>query len=241
MLAVHQFPCLSDNYGYLIRDSETGAVATIDTPDADAILNQAQALGWTITDIWNTHWHPDHAGGNAKIIEATGAKVTGPAEVSRIAAAPDLVVSGGEIVRLGDSEALVIDVGGHTLGHIAFHFPQESKAFVGDSLFALGCGRLFEGTAEQMWASLQRLMALPADTAVYCAHEYTTSNLAFALSVSDAPALRARAEVIRALRASGKPTVPTTIGDELETNPFLQAGSAARFGELRAAKDGFKG
>jgi hydroxyacylglutathione hydrolase len=161
--------------------------------------------------------------------------------VSRIAAAPDVAVAGGETVRLGETSAQVIDVGGHTLGHVAFYVAADQTAFVGDSLFALGCGRLFEGTAEQMWASLQRLMALPPETAVYCAHEYTLSNLAFALSVSDSPDLMARGEVLRALRGAGKPTVPTTIGDELATNPFLQAGSAARFAELRAAKDGFKG
>lgn len=241
MLSVHQFPCLSDNYGYLIRDAATGAVAAIDTPDAEAILSEARTLGWTITDIWNTHWHPDHAGGNARIVEATGARVTGPEEVSRITKAPDVIVRGGETVRLGGTSAQVLDVGGHTLGHVAFYVAADQAAFVGDSLFALGCGRLFEGTAEQMWASLQRLMALPPETAVYCAHEYTASNLAFALSVSANPALDARAAVIRALRASGKPTVPTTIGDELATNPFLLAGSAARFGELRAAKDGFRG
>jgi hydroxyacylglutathione hydrolase len=241
MITVHQFPCLSDNYGYLIRDEATGAVATIDTPDVEAILKAAAGLGWTITDIWNTHWHPDHAGGNARIVAETGARVTGPLEVSRIAAAPDVAVAGGETVRLGETSAQVIDVGGHTLGHVAFYVAADQTAFVGDSLFALGCGRLFEGTAEQMWASLQRLMALPPETAVYCAHEYTLSNLAFALSVSDSPDLMARGEVLRALRGAGKPTVPTTIGDELATNPFLQAGSAARFAELRAAKDGFKG
>lgn len=241
MLTVHQFPCLADNYGFLARDAESGAVVAVDTPDADAILKEAAALGWIITDIWNTHWHPDHAGGNAKIVEATGARVTGPREVSRLAATPDVIVAGGETVRLGATTAQVIDVGGHTLGHVAFYAAADQTVFVGDSLFALGCGRLFEGTPEQMWASLQRLMVLPPQTLVYCAHEYTASNLSFALSVSNTPALKARAEEIGALRAAGKPTVPTTLALELETNPFLQAGSAARFAALRAAKDGFRG
>jgi hydroxyacylglutathione hydrolase len=241
MLQVHQLPCLKDNYGYLIRDEATGAVATIDTPDPEAILHEAMRLDWRITQIWNTHWHPDHAGGNAALVAATGAKVTGPKEITRIAAKPDHVVGGGETVLLGATPAMVLDVGGHTLGHIAYSCIGDAKAFVGDALFTLGCGRLFEGTPEQMWESLQRLAALPEDTAVYCAHEYTEANLAFALSVEQSPALLARAEDIRALRAQNLPTVPTTIGEERATNPFLRAGDAKRFAELRAAKDGFKG
>src|SRR5262249_26177261 len=133
MLQIHQFPCLSDNYGFLIHDTETGATATIDTPDADEILRQAKAKGWRITDIWNTHWHPDHAGGNAAIKEKPGAKVTGPAEVERIGAAPDRVVDEGDAVRLGASKARVLNVGGHTLGHIAYVFDDENVAFVGDA------------------------------------------------------------------------------------------------------------
>jgi len=241
MLQVHQFPCLADNYGYLIRDEATGAVATIDTPDPEAVLSEAMRLNWAITDVFNTHWHPDHAGGNAAVVAATGAKVTGPSEVSRIAARPDQVIAGGDTVLLGATPAMVLDVGGHTLGHIAYYFPGDAKAFVGDALFTLGCGRLFEGTAEQMWASLQRLAALPEETQIYCAHEYTESNLRFALSVDASPALLARAEDIRALRAQNLPTVPTTIGEELATNPFLLAGGVERFADLRAAKDAFRG
>lgn len=247
-LAVHQFPCLSDNYGFLIRDEATGKVATIDTPDADAILDELDRLGWTLDLILNTHWHPDHAGGNDALKKATGATITGPAEVTRIAPL-DRVVRGGEIVLLGETRFAVIDVGGHTLGHLAYHDAADRIAFVGDTLFALGCGRLFEGTAEQMWASLARVTDLPDDTTVYCAHEYTASNARFALSVDDDPILKARADQIFAARERGEPTVPTTIGVEKATNPFLRApllrpdaaSPAEAFAEIRAAKDSFKG
>lgn len=247
-LAVHQFPCLSDNYGFLIRDEATGKVATIDTPDADAILDELDRLGWTLDLILNTHWHPDHAGGNDALKKATGATITGPAEVTRIAPL-DRVVRGGEIVLLGETRFAVIDVGGHTLGHVAYHDAADRIAFVGDTLFALGCGRLFEGTAEQMWASLARVTDLPDDTTVYCAHEYTASNARFALSVDDDPTLKARADQIFAARERGEPTVPTTIGVEKATNPFLRApllrpdaaSPAEAFAEIRAAKDSFKG
>lgn len=242
MIDVHQFPVLADNYAFLVRCQASGAVATIDTPDADAILAEAARLGWAITDIWNTHWHADHAGGNAAIVAATGARVTGPAEVARIAALPDLVVAGGETVTLGAAPAQVIEVGGHTLGHIAFWFAGAQTAFVGDTIFALGCGRLFEGTPEQMWASFARLTALPESTTLYCAHEYTASNLRYALHVDpDNAALKARGEDITRLRAAGLPTVPMTLAAEIATNPFLRAGDAARFAALRAGKDAFKG
>jgi hydroxyacylglutathione hydrolase len=253
MIDVLQFPCLSDNYGFLAHDRATGETAAIDTPDADAILAAAADKGWRITQIWNTHWHPDHAGGNAAIAAATGATVIGPAEVSRIGAPPERIVAAGERVSLGESAARVLDVGGHTLQHIAYVFDEDRIAFVGDSLFALGCGRLFEGTAEQMWDSLSRLAALPDDTTVYCAHEYTLSNARFALSVDAAnPALQARVREIEALRAQGAPTVPTTIGRERETNPFLRApllkaavglpasvADAEAFAEVRRRKDAF--
>jgi hydroxyacylglutathione hydrolase len=241
MLDVHQFPVLSDNYAFLVHDAETGATATIDTPDAKAILAEAESRNWRITDIWNTHWHPDHAGGNAEIVAATGARVTGPAEISRIAAAPDRLAQDGDTILLGKRAARVLAVGGHTLGHIAFVFDADHIAFVGDTIFSLGCGRLFEGSAEQMWASLETLMALPPETLLYCAHEYTASNARFALSVAGKdPGLIARAEEIERLRAAGRPTVPVTLAQELATNPFLRAGSAGRFAELRRAKDAFK-
>jgi hydroxyacylglutathione hydrolase len=251
-LTVHQFPCLSDNYGFLARDEASGLAACVDTPEAGAILRELDKLGWTLGLILNTHWHPDHAGGNAEIKAATGATIVGPAEVTRISAL-DREVRGGDSVLLGETRFEVIESGGHTLGHIAYYDAEDRVAFVGDTLFALGCGRLFEGQPDQMWASLQRLAALPDDTRVYCAHEYTASNARFALSVDDDPALKARAAEVFAARERGEPTVPTTIGLERATNPFLRApllaervGAAGKldheaFAAIRAAKDMFRG
>ena len=239
-LIVRQFPCLSDNYGFLARDEATGQVACIDTPDAAVILRELDNLGWSLTLILNTHWHPDHAGGNAEIKAATGAQVIGPAEVEKISPV-DRKVTHGDVVELGETRLSVINTGGHTLGHITYFDSADQIAFVGDTLFSLGCGRLFEGTAEQMWASLSRLAALPDETAVYCAHEYTASNARFALTLDDAPALKARADEVFAARERGEPTVPTTIAREKATNPFLRAGDAARFAAVRTAKDNFKG
>ena len=248
-LEVRQFPCLSDNYGFLIRDAATGTTATIDTPDADAILAELEKSGWGRLDyVFNTHWHPDHAGGNARLKAETGCAVVGPGEVRRIEAPLDREVSGGETVMLGDTALRVIATPGHTLGHIAYVSDADAMAFVGDTLFALGCGRLFEGSPEQMWSSLQALAALPPETRVYCAHEYTAANARFALSVDADPAVRARAEAVFAAREHGEPTVPTTIGEELATNPFLRAPAlrpdlqpADAFAALRAAKDVFAG
>jgi len=251
-LTVRQFPCLSDNYGFLIRDEASGQTACIDTPDAAAILRELKAAGWGLDFIFNTHWHPDHAGGNAEIKAATGCTIVGPAEVTRIAPL-DRTVGGGDVVELGETAFRVIETGGHTLGHIAYYDDADKVAFVGDTLFALGCGRLFEGKPDQMWASLSRLAALPDETRVYCAHEYTASNARFALSVDDGAALRARAEEVFAARERGEWTVPTTIGLEKATNPFLRAPQlAARVGKagapdyeafaaVRAAKDSFRG
>jgi len=251
-LTVHQFPCLEDNYGFLIRDDATGLAACVDTPDAGAILKELQRLGWKLALILNTHWHPDHAGGNAEVKAATGAQVVGPAEVTRISAL-DREVKDGDAVMLGETRFQVIETGGHTLGHIAYHDAADHVAFVGDTLFALGCGRLFEGKPEQMWTSLQRLAALPDETRVYCAHEYTAANARFALSVDDDAAVAARAAEVFAARERGEPTVPTTVGLEKATNPFLRApklaarvGAAGEpahqaFAAVRAAKDTFKG
>ncbi|MEJ0059884.1 MAG: hydroxyacylglutathione hydrolase [Terricaulis sp.] len=253
MLQVHQFPCLSDNYGFLIHDPESGETATIDTPEAGRILAEAEAKGWRITQIWNTHWHPDHAGGNAEIKAKTGAVVTGPAEVERIGKAPDRVVDEGDVVKLGKLEARVLNVGGHTLGHIAYVFDGEKIGFVGDALFSLGCGRLFEGTPQQMWTSLQKIAALPPETTLYCAHEYTEANAKFAIYYDPINHdLQARIAEIKKLRAEGKPTVPMRLEQELRTNPFLrapqlkhsimkpEATDVEAFADLRARKDSFK-
>ncbi|MGE3143784.1 MAG: hydroxyacylglutathione hydrolase [Hyphomonadaceae bacterium] len=224
MLQIHQFPCLSDNYGFLVHDPDSGETTTIDTPDAAAILRECDLKGWRLTQVWNTHWHPDHAGGNAELKEKTGCMITGPEEVSRIGLAPDRIVVEGDGVHLGENQAVVMDVGGHTLQHIAYYFAKENVAFVGDSIFALGCGRMFEGEPKQFWKSLSKIAALPNDTTLYCAHEYTQSNARFALHVDpDNAKLRTRAEEIARLRAADKPTVPMRLGEEKETNPFLRA------------------
>lgn len=251
MLQLHQFPCLADNYGFLLHDPASGETAAIDTPDGAEYLRQAEARGWRITQIWNTHWHPDHAGGNAAIVAASGAPVIAPAEVARIGPI-DRVVKHRDTVMLGAWEARVIDVSGHTNGHIAYHLPAARMAFVGDSLFALGCGRMFEGQPAQFWASLSRLRALPPQTTVYCAHEYTAANAKFALHADpDNALLRLYAAEIGRKRAAGEPTVPMALARELETNPFLRAdapelqdrwggaNAVETFARLRAAKDEF--
>jgi hydroxyacylglutathione hydrolase len=251
MLEIHQFPCLSDNYGFLVHDPVSQETACIDTPDGDAYLREAAAKGWQITQIWNTHWHPDHAGGNAAIKSATGCTIVAPAEVERIFPI-DRVVVDGDTVTLGDHVARVFDVGGHTNGHIAYHLAEDGVAFVGDSVFALGCGRMFEGQPDQFWASLERIKALPPETMLYCAHEYTQSNAKFALHADpDNTKLRSYAAEIEERRARREPTVPTKLERELATNPFLRADSddlRARWGgdaphetfaALRAAKDAF--
>lgn len=240
-LDVRLFPCLTDNYGLLVRDVESGVVATIDTPDAAAILAALDQSGWGRLDlILNTHWHPDHTQGNAALKAATGCEIVGPEEVRR-AAPIDRIVAGGDIVRLGQTLLEVTDAPGHTLGHVVYRSPADAQAFVGDVLFPLGCGRLFEGTPAQMWTSLQSLAAWPDETVVWCAHEYTAANARFALTRDDSPAMAERAAGILAMRARGEPTVPTTIGAEKAFNPFLRAGDADAFAAVRAAKDGFSG
>jgi hydroxyacylglutathione hydrolase len=250
---VHLFPCLKDNYGILVHDPSSGETAAIDTPDAIEIAKQAALKGWKITSIWNTHWHPDHAGGNLKLKEATGCEIIAPAGEAERIPGIDRTVAGGDTVRLGQLEARVIDTPGHTSGHIVYFMEAGPVAFVGDTLFALGCGRLFEGTPEQMWQSLSKLMALPPETAIYCAHEYTEANLAFSETIEpENTALRAYGQVVRARRADGLPTVPTRLDRELDANPFLRAGdpalqaamghpgdAVATFAEIRSRKDSF--
>ena len=239
---VVRIPVLSDNYVWLVHEPNSGATMVVDPAVAAPVLAEAAARGWQITDIWNTHWHPDHTGGNAEIKAATGCTITGPAaEAARIPTL-DVRVKGGDVVRLGAIEATVIDVPAHTAGHIAYYFANEAAAFVGDTLFAMGCGRLFEGTAAQMFENMAKLATLPDATMVYCAHEYTQSNGRYAVVAEpENRALIARMSQVDAARARGEATVPTTIGDEKATNPFMRATSVEQLAERRAAKDAFRG
>jgi hydroxyacylglutathione hydrolase len=241
MIEIVRIPVLSDNYVWLVHEPGSGETAVVDPAVAEPVLAEAEARGWRIAQIWNTHWHPDHTGGNAAIKAATGAFVTGPAaEAARIPTL-DRHVREGDRVTLGPVEAEVLEVPAHTAGHIAYHLPSEEVVFVGDTLFAMGCGRLFEGTAEQMHSNLQRLAALPPRTLAYCAHEYTLSNGRFAVAVEPGnEALALRMAQVEAARAAGEATVPTTIALELATNPFMRASSAAELAELRRAKDNFR-
>jgi hydroxyacylglutathione hydrolase len=241
MLDIARIPVLSDNYVWLVHEPASGETAVIDPAVAEPVLAEAEARGWRITQIWNTHWHPDHTGGNAAIKAATGALVTGPAAEAERIPTLDRQVSEGDLVALGPVEAKVLEVPAHTAGHIAYHLPSEKAVFVGDTLFAMGCGRLFEGTAEQMHSNLQRLAALPPQTRAYCAHEYTLSNGRFAMTVEPGnAALAERMTEVEAARAAGEATVPTTIALELATNPFMRASSAAELAERRRAKDNFR-
>ena len=224
ILDIHLFPCLDDNYGVLIHDPATGVTASIDAPDADDVRAALKQKGWTLTHILTTHHHHDHTGGNAELKAETGCKIIGPRGEAAKIPGLDEAVGEGDTFKLGSVEVKVIETPGHTLGHITYYIPAASVAFAGDTLFALGCGRVFEGTPEMMYASLQKLAALPGDTTVYCGHEYTLSNAKFALTIEpENKALQERMNEITALRADGKPTVPTTIAQELTTNPFLRA------------------
>ena len=242
MIEIARIPALSDNYIWLAHDPASGETTVIDPAVADPVLEEANRRGWRITQIWNTHWHPDHTGGNEAIKAATGAFVTGPAaEAARIPTL-DRRVREGDRVALGGLEAEVLEVPAHTAGHIAYHLPAEAVIFVGDTLFAMGCGRLFEGEPAQMHANLQRLSGLPEETRVYCAHEYTLANGRFALTVEPGNAdLADRMKAVEAARAAGEPTVPTTIALERATNPFMRAGSVEEFARRRAGKDAFRG
>ncbi|MFL9840820.1 hydroxyacylglutathione hydrolase [Sphingomonas sp. ST-64] len=242
MIEVVRIPVLSDNYIWLAHDAASGETVVVDPAVAEPVLEAASARGWTISAIWNTHWHPDHTGGNAAIKDATGCTVIAPAaEAAKIPTA-DRLVAEGDRVTLGAFAAEVIDVPAHTAGHIAYHLADAQIAFVGDTLFAMGCGRLFEGTPAQMFANMQRLAQLPDETQVYCAHEYTQSNGRYALVAEpDNEALVARMAEVDAMRAQGLATVPTTIALERATNPFMRAASVEQLAERRAAKDSFRG
>lgn len=229
-LDVRGIPVWNDNYAWLLRDEESGRCAVVDAPEAAPVLAVLSAEGWTLDHVLNTHHHPDHVGGNLELKAATGCTIIGPrADEARIPGI-DRAVGEGDTVALGQSVAAVWDTPAHTRGHITFVF--GGAAFVGDTLFVAGCGRLFEGTAAQMWAAMQRYAALPDDTLLYCAHEYTLSNLRFARHLEpDNPALAAAEAAAREARAAGAFTVPTAVGAERHTNPFMRADHA----EVRAA------
>jgi hydroxyacylglutathione hydrolase len=222
-LQIYQFPCLSDNFGVLIHDPGAQVTASIDAPEADKVSAALREKGWRLTHILTTHHHADHTGGNAQLKAVTGCRIIGPRNEAGKVPGIDEKVGGGDTFAFGLQQVQVLDTPGHTAGHITYVIPSAKVAFVGDTLFALGCGRVIEGTPEMMWTSLRKLMALPKDTAVYCGHEYTLANAKFALTIEpDSAALQKRAKEVDALRAAGKATLPTTIGLELETNPFLR-------------------
>jgi hydroxyacylglutathione hydrolase len=232
-------PAFTDNYLWLVHDDDSGQTAVVDPGDAAPVLAEAERRGWTIDQVWNTHWHPDHTGGNSAIKQATGAIISGPAS-GRIPSR-DVALSEGDKVRLGTHVGRVIAVPGHTLDHIALIFDDDGVAFVGDTLFAMGCGRLFEGTPEQMYRSLQRLATLPDGTRLYCAHEYTLANARFAAHAEPGnPAIAARLERVERMREQGQITVPTTVAEERETNPFVRSTNVDEFARRRAAKDSFR-
>lgn len=253
-LEIHMFPCLSDNYGYLVHDAAHGVTASIDTPDSRAILAELERKGWRLTHIFNTHHHHDHAGGNLALKEATGCTIIGNGNDAARIPGIDVEVRDGDAFDFGGHRVDVLETPGHTVGHIVYYIPDQSAAFVGDTLFAMGCGRLFEGTPEQMWNSLSRIRQWPADTRIYCAHEYTLANGKFALSVDPGNVeLKRRMEDVTDKRRQNLPTIPTTMSLEIDTNPFLRAdapgfadglGLAGRppvevFAETRRRKDNF--
>jgi hydroxyacylglutathione hydrolase len=254
MLDILQLPVFNDNYLYLVRDPASGAAAAVDPGCAEALLDILARNAWRLDYVFNTHHHWDHTGGNLELKRATGCKIVASRRDSERIPGIDVAVAEGDTLSLGDAKATIIDTPGHTLGHIAYYFAAEAALFCGDTLFALGCGRLFEGTAEQMQQSLSKLRALPGNCRVYCAHEYTQANGRFALTVEpESIALRQRMQRVDRLRAAGKPTVPSTLAEELATNPFLRWDSpqlqknidkngdspAAVFAEVRRRKDRF--
>ncbi len=251
-LDVHQIPTRNDNYVYLLRDEADGKVAVVDPSDAEPVMAALEERGWSLDFILNTHHHGDHTGGNLELKEKYGCTIVGPrADHDRIAGI-DVDVGDDDTCSVGQATATVFDTPGHTHGHIAFWFPESNALFCGDTLFALGCGRVFEGSHDQMWTSLGKLRALPDEAQVYCAHEYTQANARFALTVeTNNEELQARAREIDALRAAGKRTVPSSLGVERATNPFLRAdvanmaeavglagaGPVEVFTEIRTRKD----
>ena len=241
-LEIVRIPALDDNYVWLMHDPASGETVAIDPSEAAPVLAAADARGWRIDAIWNTHWHPDHTAGNGAIKAAHGAVVWAPAGERAKIPTGDHWLADGDTVRIGEHVATVIETPGHTAGHIVFHMAEDRLLFCGDTLFAMGCGRLFEGGPEQMFANMQRLSGLPPETIAYGAHEYTQSNGRYALVAEpDNAAVRERMIEVDRLRAAGEPTLPTTIALERATNPFMRAASAEELGRRRAAKDSFRG
>ena len=253
-LEIVTIPCLSDNYAFLAHDTASGETALIDAPEAEPILAVLEQRGWRLSHVLLTHHHWDHVGGLAAILKRNPAQVIGAAADAHRLPPLDKQVSEGDRIEIGDEPVDVLDVSGHTIGHLAYSMPLSRAVFTADSLMALGCGRLFEGDAAQMWGSLSKLAALPDDTLVYSGHEYTQSNARFALTVDpDNLALQHRAEEIDRDRAAGKATVPSQLGVEKATNPFLRAADpaiqahldmagadpVAVFAEIRGRKDRF--
>jgi hydroxyacylglutathione hydrolase len=231
-------PAFTDNYIWLVRDEASGETAVVDPGDAAPALTEIERRGWRVTQVWNTHHHWDHSGGNLAMKEATGCTVSGPAAEN--IPGRDIALSEGSELRLGEHVGRAMEIPGHTLGHIALVFEDDRIAFVGDTLFAMGCGRLFEGTAEQMYHSLQRIAALPEDTALYCGHEYSLANARYAIHAEpDNAAVQARLEQVHALRDVGQITLPTSVAQERQTNPFVRASNPQEFARLRAEKDSF--
>jgi hydroxyacylglutathione hydrolase len=230
-LSVSAVPVLSDNYVWLIHDAESGETAAVDPSVGDPVLAAAEERGLRITQVLNTHWHPDHTGGNDAIRDATGCTITGPAEAERVSKM-DRIVREGDRVRVGGTEAVVWDIPAHTAGHIALYFENDGMIFVGDTMFAMGCGRLFEGTAEQMYANMQRIAALPDDVWIYCGR--------FAAHVDpENRDVARRLETTAAMRNAGQITLPTTVAEERATNPFVRAKDVEEFARLRTEKDSF--
>lgn len=239
-LEIIPVPAFADNYLWLVNDPVSGVTAAIDPGDGDAVIAAAEARGWIIDMVLNTHWHPDHTGGNLRVKEVAGATISGPAAERARIPGIDIALEDGDRVSIGRHVADVWAVPGHTLGHIAFVFAQDGVAFVGDTLFAMGCGRLFEGTPAQMHDSLARIAALPDETLLYPAHEYTLANATFAAHVApDDAAIRARLDLVTQQRLRGDITLPTSVAEEKATNPFVRAASVEEFARLRALKDNF--
>ena len=239
-LTVSAVPVLTDNHVWLISDPETRETAAVDPSVAEPVLSAAAANDLRITQVLNTHWHPDHTGGNEAIKAATGCAIVAPAEARRVSQV-DRVVAEGDRVTIAGAEAVVWGIPAHTAGHIAYYFEDERMIFVGDTMFAMGCGRLFEGTAEQMYSNMQRIAALSGDVQIYCGHEYTLANARFAAHVEPGNAAVAdRLARVTAMRESGQITLPTTVAEERETNPFVRSTNVEEFARRRAAKDSFR-